>query len=51
MLELMARGGMRVREVLKLTPDDVLECSLSVQNPKSGRKPRRFMFHEKPWEG
>ncbi len=38
MLELMARGGMRVGEVLKLTPDDVQECSLSIQNPKNGRK-------------
>ena len=38
MLELMARGGMRVGEVLKLTPDDVQECSLSIHNPKSGRK-------------
>ena len=27
MLELMARGGMRVGEVLRLTPDDVQECS------------------------
>ena len=38
MLELMARGGMRVGEVLKLTPDDIQECSLAIQNPKSGRK-------------
>jgi integrase/recombinase XerD len=38
MLELMARGGMRVGEVLKLTPDDVQDCSLAIQNPKSGRK-------------
>ena len=38
MLELMARGGMRVGEVLKLTPDDVQESSLAIQNPKSGRK-------------
>jgi integrase/recombinase XerD len=38
MLELMARGGMRVGEVLKLTPGDVQECSLSVHNHKSGGK-------------
>lgn len=38
MLGLMARGGMRVGEVLKLTPDDVQECSLAIQSPKSGRK-------------
>ncbi len=37
MLELMARGGMRIGEVLRLTPDDIQECSLSIQNPKSDR--------------
>jgi integrase len=36
-LELMARGGMRVGEVLKLTPADIQEKSLVIQNPKSGR--------------
>jgi len=38
MLELMARGGMRVGEVLNLTPEDIQECSLAIQNPKSGRR-------------
>lgn len=38
MLELMARGGMRVGEVLKLTPDDIQERSLSIQNFKSDKK-------------
>ncbi|WP_163338689.1 site-specific integrase [Desulfopila sp. IMCC35008] len=39
MLELMARGGMRVGEILNLlTPDDIQECSLAIQNPMSGRK-------------
>jgi integrase/recombinase XerD len=37
MLELMARGGMRVGEVLKLTPLDVDDQKLTVRNPKSGR--------------
>ena len=37
MLELMAGGGMRVGEVLNLTPADIHERSLTVQNPKSGR--------------
>ncbi len=37
MLELMARGGMRVGEVLSLTPSDIQERSLTIQNPKSGR--------------
>jgi len=37
MLELMARGGMRIGEVLNLTPADIQERSLAIQNPKSGR--------------
>ncbi len=36
MLELMARGGMRVGEVLKLTPADVNDRRLVLRNPKSG---------------
>lgn len=38
MLELMARGGMRIGEVLKLTPGDIQENFLTIQNPKSGRQ-------------
>jgi integrase/recombinase XerD len=37
MLELMARGGMRIGEVLKLTPSDIQDRKLVIQNPKSGR--------------
>jgi len=37
MLELMARGGMRVGEVLNLTPTVIQERSLTIQSPKSGR--------------
>jgi integrase/recombinase XerD len=37
MLELMARGGMRVGEVLNLTPGDIQERTLVIKNPKSGR--------------
>ncbi|MBU1639885.1 MAG: site-specific integrase [Proteobacteria bacterium] len=37
MLELMARGGMRIGEVLNLLPVDIQERSLAIQNPKSGR--------------
>jgi integrase len=37
MLELMARGGMRVGEVLNLTPVDIQERTLAFQDPKSGR--------------
>jgi len=36
MLELMARGGMRVGEVLKLRAKDVNERRLHLRNPKSG---------------
>lgn len=34
-LELMARGGMRVGEVLNLTPAAIQERTLAIQNPKS----------------
>jgi len=37
LLELMARGGMRVGEVSSLTPSVIQERSLTIQNPKSGR--------------
>ncbi len=37
MLELMARGGMRIGEVLNLKPADIQERTLAIQNPKSGR--------------
>ena len=49
MLELMARGGMRVGEVLNLTPADIQERSLAIQNPKVADLVRRFMFHGKYW--
>lgn len=32
-----SRGGMRVGEVLNLTPKDVNDHKLAIQNPKSGR--------------
>jgi integrase/recombinase XerD len=37
MLELMARGGMRVGEVLNLMPVDIQERTLVIQSLKSGR--------------
>lgn len=37
MLELMARGGMRIGEVLKLTVSDIQDRKLVIRNPKSGR--------------
>ena len=42
-LELMARGGMRISEVLKLTPEDVNGRRLTLRNPKSGRE-QEFIF-------
>lgn len=38
MLELMARSGMRVGEVLKLTPMDIEDRKAIIRNPKSGRE-------------
>lgn len=37
-LELMARGGMRIGEVLKLTPTDVIDQKLIPRSPKSGKE-------------
>lgn len=37
MLELMARGGMRLGEVLKLNSADVTDQKLTIRNPKSGK--------------
>ena len=42
-LELMARGGMRVGEVLGLTPADIHGQKLVIQNPKSGKE-NEFIF-------
>jgi len=36
-LELMARGGMKIGEVLNLRPCDVRESNLTIQNPNSCR--------------
>ena len=43
MLELMARGGMRIGEVLKLTPNDVNDRKLTLKDPKSGKE-QEFVF-------
>jgi integrase len=37
-LELMARSGMRVSEVLKITPNDIEERKIVIREPKSGRQ-------------
>ena len=36
LLELMARGAMRIGEVLKLTPNDIADRKLLLREPKSG---------------
>ena len=38
MLELMARGGMRVGEVLKLRPKDIEDRKILISDPKSGKE-------------
>jgi integrase/recombinase XerD len=42
-LELMARDGMRISEVLKLIPSDVHDRRLTLRDPKSGRE-QEFIF-------
>jgi integrase/recombinase XerD len=57
MLELMARGGMRIGEVLKLTPKDIDEQRLTIRDPKSGKEeevvfiPRRLAGRLKNYIG
>ena len=43
MLELMARGGMRISEVLKLIPADINDRRLTLREPKSGKE-QEFIF-------
>jgi integrase len=43
MLELMARGGMRISEVLQLTPNDSEDRKLTLRSPKSGKE-REIVF-------
>jgi integrase len=47
-LELMARGGMRIGEVLKLTLADVDGKKLRLVAPKSGR-PQEHVYLPKSW--
>ena len=37
-LELMARGAMRIGEVLKIVPNDITERKILLREPKSGRE-------------
>ena len=43
LLELMARGGMRIGEVLKIRPVDIEDQKIIIKNPKSGR-PSEVIF-------
>jgi P-type Mg2+ transporter len=43
MLELMARGGMRVGEVLKIMPRDIEDRKIILHNPKSGQVQQHFV--------
>jgi len=47
MLELMARGGMRVGEVLKLRPRDVNSRKLTLRDPKSGKEREHVFIPQK----
>ena len=44
-LELMARGGMRIGEVLKLTPEDIAENKLTINEPKVAEIKSSCLFH------
>ena len=46
-LALIARGAMRIAEVLKLTPSDVAERKLLVRDPKSGREAEILFIPQK----
>ena len=47
MLELMARGGMRISEVLKLTPPDIIDQKLILRGPKSGKEQEAVFIPQK----
>ena len=47
MLELMARSGMRIGEVLKLTPSDIENRKAIIKDPKSGREAEAVFLPQK----
>ena len=47
MLELMARSGMRIGEVLKLTPMDIDDRKAIIREPKSGREAEAVFLPQK----
>ena len=46
-LELMGWGGMRIGEVLKLTPNDIHHRKLLVRDPKSGKEQEIIFIPQK----
>jgi len=46
-LELMARGGIRIGEVLKLTPADIQDRKLVLKEPKSGKEQEIIFIPQK----
>ena len=47
MLELMARGGMRVGEVLKIRPIDIQDRKITLPDPKSGKESEMVFIPQK----
>ncbi len=47
MLELMARGGMRVGEVLKIRPIDIQDRKITLSDPKSGKESEMVFIPQK----
>ena len=47
MLELMARGAMRIGEVLSIVPNDVAERKILLREPKSGREQEMIFIPQK----
>ena len=47
MLELMARGGMRIGEVLKIRPVDLEDRKITLHNPKSGKEVEAVFIPQK----
>jgi integrase len=45
-LELQARGGMRIGEVLNLTPADINGVKVIIRNPKSGNEQEIVFNHQ-----
>ena len=46
-LELMARGAMRIGEVLKIIPNDIAERKILLRDPKSGREHEMIFIPQK----